>query len=123
MRLKRKVLRFSTPSDLPYGICKGKNKEFSILGLGESPMAGVGIAKHTLTLTGLTAGRLNKLLGYSVKVENIAQNGLTLNNLNKLIIEQSDENVDLVLVSMGGNDVFQLTPPWIWKKILTNALN
>ena len=36
--------------------------------------------------------------------------------LNKLICEQSDENVDLVLVSMGGNDVFQLTPPWIWKK-------
>ena len=116
MRLKRKVLRFSTPSDLPYGICKGKNKEFSILGLGESPMAGVGIAKHTLTLTGLTAGRLNKLLGYSVKWKILAQNGLTLNNLNKLICEQSDESVDLVLVSMGGNDVFQLTPPWIWKK-------
>ena len=116
MRLKRKVLRFSTPSDLPYGICKGKNKEFSILGLGESPMAGVGIAKHTLTLTGLTAGRLNKLLGYSVKWKILAQNGLTLNNLNKLICEQSDESVDLVLVSIGGNDVFQLTPPWIWKK-------
>ena len=110
------VQRFTTPGDCPYGICKGKDREFNILGLGESPMAGVGIAKHTLTLTGLTAGRLNKLLGYSVNWKILAQNGLTLKNLNKLICEQSDKNIDLVLVSMGGNDVFQLTPPWIWKK-------
>ena len=86
-------------------------------------MAGVGIAKHTLTLTGLTAGRLNKLLGYSVNWKILAKNGLTLKKLNKLICEQSDDNVDLVLVSMGGNDVFRLTPPWIWKKILIIALN
>ena len=123
MRLKRKVPRFSTPGDRPYGICKGKDREFTILGLGESPMAGVGIAKHTLTLTGLTAVRLNKLLGYSVNWKILAKNGLTLKKLNKLICEQSDDNVDLVLVSMGGNDVFRLTPPWIWKKILINALN
>ena len=110
------VTRFTTPGDCPYGICKGKDREFNILGLGESTMAGVGIAKHTLTLTGLTAGRLNKLLGYSVNWKILAQNGLTLKNLNKLICEQSDKNIDLVLVSMGGNDVFQLTPPWIWIK-------
>jgi len=116
LRLKREVPRFTTPGDCPYGICKGKDREFNILGLGESTMAGVGIAKHTLTLTGLTAGRLNKLLGYSVNWKILAQNGLTLKNLNKLICEQPDENVDLVLVSMGGNDVFHLTPPWIWVK-------
>ena len=51
MRLKREVPRLPTPGDRPYGICKGKVKEFNIVGLGESPMAGVGIAKHALTLT------------------------------------------------------------------------
>ena len=122
MRLKRKVPRFTTPGDHPYGICKGNNKEFNILGLGESPMAGVGIAKHTLTLTGLTAVRLNKLLGYSVNWTILARNGLTLKNLNKLICEQSDKNIDLVLVSMGGNDVFQLTPPWIWIKNIEKCI-
>ena len=122
MRLKREVPRFTTPGDRPYGICKGKDREFNILGLGESPMAGVGIAKHTLTLTGLTAGRLNKLLGYSVNWKILAQNGLTLKNLNKLICEQSDKYEDLVLVSIGGNDVFQLTPPWIWKKNIEKCI-
>ena len=122
MRLKREVQRFNAPGDCPYGICKGKDREFNILGLGESPMAGVGIAKHTLTLTGLTAGRLNNLLGYSVNWKILAQNGLTLKNLNNLICEQSDKNMDLVLVSMGGNDVFQLTPPWIWIKNIEKCI-
>ena len=114
MRLKREVTRFSKPVDRPYGTCKGNDKEFNILGLGESPMAGVGISKHSFTLTGLTAIRLNKLLGYSINWEILAQNGLTIKNLNKLISEQLYKNVDLVLVSIGGNDVFQLTSPWIY---------
>ncbi len=112
-----------TPTgDCSYGNCKGKDREFNILGLGESTMAGVGIAKHTLTLTGLTAVRLNKLLGYSVNWTILARNGLTLKNLNKLICEQSDKNIDLVLVSMGGNDVFQRTPPWIWRKNIEKCI-
>ncbi|GIT03771.1 MAG: hypothetical protein CM1200mP28_10300 [Deltaproteobacteria bacterium] len=85
-------------------------------------MAGVGIAKHAFTLTGLTAVRLNKLLGCSVNWKILAESGLSLKNLNKLIREQSDENTDLVLVSMGGNDVFQLTPPWIWKNNINTSV-
>ena len=123
MRLKREVPRLPLPGDSPFGICKGKDKEFNILGLGESPMAGVGIAKHAFTLTGLTAVRLNKLLGCSVNWKILAESGLSLKNLNKLIREQSDENADLVLVSMGGNDVFQLTPPWVWKKNINTCVN
>jgi len=122
MRLKREVPRLPLPGDSPFGICKGKDKEFKILGLGESPMAGVGIAKHSLTLTGLTAVKLNKLLGCSVKWEILAESGLSLKNLNKLIGEQLGKNADLVLVSMGGNDVFQLTPPWVWKNNINTCV-
>ena len=126
MKLKREVPRLPTPLDRPFGIFKGKgkdkDKEFNILGLGESPMAGVGIAKHALTLTGLTAVRLNKLLGCTVNWKILAESGLSMKNLNKLIREQSDKNADLVLVSMGGNDVFQLTPPRIWKKNINTCV-
>ena len=126
MKLKREVPRLPTPLDRPFGIFKGKgkdkDKEFNILGLGESPMAGVGIAKHAFTLTGLTAVRLNKLLCCSVNWKIQAESGLSLKNLNKLIKEQSDENADLILVSMGGNDVFQLTPPWVWKNNINTCV-
>ena len=115
MRLKREVQRLPTPRDLPFGFFKGKGKDFNILGLGESPMAGVGIANHASTLTGLTACRLNKLLGYSVNWVILAESGISMKKMNKLISEQSANNADLVLVSMGGNDVFRLTPPWVWK--------
>jgi len=114
--LKIKVPRLPTPSDRPYGFFHGVGKSFKILGLGESALAGVGIGKHALTLTGLTAAKLNKLLGYNVNWEILAESGISLKRLNKLIIHKSDEKFDLVLVSMGGNDVFQLTPPWLWKK-------
>ena len=123
MRLKREVLRFPTPVDSPFGICKGNDKDFNIIGLGESPMAGVGIAKHALTLTGLTALRLNKLLGHNVKWKILAESGICLKKLNNLIRDQCDENVDLVLVSIGGNDVFQLTSPWTWKKNINTCVN
>ena len=53
-------------------------------------MTGVGIVKHALTLTGLTAVRLNKLLGCSVNWKIMAESGLSLKKLNKLISEQSD---------------------------------
>ena len=122
MRLKREVQRLPTPGDCPFGICKGKDKEFNILGLGESPTAGVGIARHAFTLTGLTAVRLNKLLGCTVNWNILAESGLSMKNLIKLIREHSDENADLVLISMGGNDVFQLTPPLIWKNNINTCV-
>jgi len=122
MRLKRKVQRLPTPGDCPYGSCQGKDSDFNILGLGESPMAGVGIANHASTLTGLTAFRLNKLLGCRVNWEILAKSGISIKKLNKLIRNKSARNVDLVLVSMGGNDVFQLTPPWVWKKSINTCI-
>ena len=122
VRLKKKVQIFPTPVDSPYGFCKGKGKNFNILGLGESPMAGVGIDKYDLTLTGLTAVRLSKLLGCNVNWEILAESGISMKKLNKLIIDQSDVNADLVIVSMGGNDVFQLTPPWVWKNNINTCV-
>jgi hypothetical protein len=49
--LKKVVLRLPTPADAPFGVLQGSGRKLKILGLGESPMAGVGIAKHSETLT------------------------------------------------------------------------
>lgn len=95
---------------------------FKIRGLGESPMAGVGIVKHSETLTGLTAIRLNQLMSYQVNWKVLAKNGLTIKTLNQLIKEQPSADTDLILVSIGGNDVFKLTPPWVWKRDLVRCL-
>ena len=78
-------------------------------------MAGVGISKHSETLTGLTALRLNQSMDFQVNWKVLAQNGLTINNLNLLLGEETSFDADLILVSIGGNDVFNLTAPWVWE--------
>ena len=47
--LKKVVLRLPIPGDVPFGVLKGNGRVLEILGLGESPMAGVGIEKHSET--------------------------------------------------------------------------
>lgn len=121
--LRRIVLRLPTPTDDPYGCFEGKKNKFKILGLGESPMAGVGISKYSETLTGLTSNRLNKLMDIHVNWRIIAQNGLTIKKLNQLIREESPLDIDLIIVSIGGNDVFNLTPPWVWERNLDSFVN
>ena len=120
--LKKVVLRLPTPGDAPFGVLKGNGRALEILGLGESPMAGVGIAKHSETLTGLTAIRLNQLMDRQVNWKVLAKNGLTIKTLNQLIKEQPSTDADLMLVSIGGNDVFKLTPPWVWERDLVRCV-
>ena len=70
----------------------------------------------------LPAARLNQLLDRQVNWTVLAKNGLTLKNLNQLIEEQPSVDADAILVSIGGNDVFQLTPPWIWESDLVRCV-
>lgn len=121
--LRKVVLRLPTPIDDPFGVIEGKKGSLEILGIGESPMAGVGISKHLETLTGLTALGLNNLMGRKVNWRVLAQNGLTINSLNNLIREETPNDVDLIIVSIGGNDVFNITPPWVWEKHLYRCIN
>ena len=120
--LKKVVLKLPTPGDAPFGVLKGNGRALEILGLGESPMAGVGIEKHSETLTGLTAIRLNQLMDRQVNWKVLAKNGLTIKTLNQLIKEQPSTDADLILVSIGGNDVFKLTPPWVWERYLVRCV-
>ena len=120
--LKKVVLRLPTPGDAPFGVLHGNGTVLEILGLGESPMAGVGITKHSETLTGLTAVRLNQLMDRQVNWRVLDKNGLTIKTLNQSIELQTSTDAGLILVSIGGNDVFKLTPPWAWKRDLVRCV-
>ena len=85
-------------------------------------MAGVGIPKHSETLTGLTASRLNAMSDRSIEWNILAENGLTIEQLNELIMNQDHLDAEMIMVAIGGNDVFRLTSPWKWEKQLKNCL-
>ena len=71
-------MRLLPPKDPPEGLCLGQKKGLKIIGLGESTMAGVGIPKHSETLTGLMASRLNAMTDRSIEWKILAGNGLTI---------------------------------------------
>ncbi len=112
--LRKNALRLTTPIDDEFGKIEGGNESISVLGIGESPMAGVGISKNSKTLTALASEELSKLTKSSVNWRILAQSGLTLYELNKFVSKKSPSNVDLIFVAIGGNDIFNLTAPWIW---------
>ena len=82
MWLRKKVMRLLPPKDLPKGLCPGQKQGLKIIGLGESTMAGVGIPKDSETLTGLLASRLNSMIDRSIDWKILAENGLTIEQLN-----------------------------------------
>ena len=85
-------------------------------------MAGVGIPKHSETLTGLIASRLNAMTDRSIEWHILAENGLTIEQLNELIKKQDHLDAEMIMVAIGGNDVFKLTSLWKWEKQLKNCL-
>ncbi len=115
-------MRLLPPQDPPEGLCMGQNQGLKIIGLGESTMAGVGIPKHSETLTGLTASRLNAMTHRSIHWKIHAENGLTIELLNELIKKQNLLDAEIIMVAIGGNDVFKLTSPWKWEKHLRNCM-
>ena len=122
MWLRKKVMRLLPPQDPPEGLCLGQKYGLKIIGLGESTMAGVGLPKHSETLTVLTASRLNAMTDQSIEWKILAENGLTIEQLNELIKKKDLLDAEIIMVAIGGNDVFKLTSPWKWEKQLKNCL-
>lgn len=121
--LKKKVLRLHPPIDHPEGVFNGKNQELKILGLGESTMAGVGISKHTETLTGLTASRMSQLMNRTLHWKILAESGIKIAEMNELIKRQSFLEADVILIAIGGNDIFKLTPSWKWELSIKHCVS
>ena len=74
-------------------------------------MAGVGIPKQSETLTGLMASRLNAMTDRSIDWKILAENGLTIEQLNELIKNQDHLDAEIIMVAIGGNDCLLYTSP------------
>ena len=62
-------------------------------------MAGVGIPKHSETLTGLTASRLKAMTDRSIEWNILAENGLTIEQLNELIKKQDHFDAEIIMMA------------------------
>lgn len=103
-----------------------EKKRLRILTIGESSIAGVGVATHEEGFTGTLAKELSKFLKMTVDWKVYAKRGFTARKVEETIVPQITENeqdIDLLVVGIGGNDTFQLNRPKRWKKDIQRLIH
>jgi len=95
----------------------GSGPEMSILIVGESSVAGVGVATHTEGIAGQMSAELATKSGHRIAYTVVAKSGYTAQKVHEeLVTEIPEKPYDLILVGLGGNDTFQVSTPWFWKR-------
>ncbi len=106
------------------GEISADNEPINFLAIGESTIAGVGAKDHTEALTGQFAKHLSWKLGKSVRWHALGVSGITIERTIKELIPQIPQTkMDVILVALGGNDVFQLSTPKKFRQDLTKLLS
>ena len=95
----------------------GSEPPLRLITIGESTIAGVGADLHENAFTGSMAKHLSSLRGRKVDWRVYARSGYTAKRVTyKILPKIEEEEVDLIVVGLGGNDAFALNRPWKWRK-------
>lgn len=121
--VRKKVPKIAEAKE-PNGLFElpGSSKTLSLITIGESSMASVGVDTHQLGFTGSVVKTICLGLKSSCEWSVYAQNGFTLNDVRvKLLPKIEEQSPEFIVVGIGGNDGFHLSTPWMFKRNL-NAL-
>lgn len=110
-RLKKNTLRLSEPQGIRQGTM-GKGKPLSILILGDSAAAGVGVEHQQDALLGSLLHELKQDFEISYQLE--AKTGDTTAQVLARTQQLENQHFDVVISSVGVNDVTKLTSPKKW---------
>ncbi|SDD10280.1 SGNH/GDSL hydrolase family protein [Aquimonas voraii] len=111
LRLKRSAPRATAAEGRREGSAGAADApRLRLLALGDSPFEGVGIARIVDTLPVRLAERIAEAQGLRVDWRILAKNGATAGSLRQRLLPKIEPNAfDLILVSVGVNDVTGLT--------------
>ena len=93
----------------------GAGHPLSILILGDSAAAGVGVQSQSDALSGALLNILGK--HYKIDWELLAKTGNKTTDLLKILEHSTENHFDIVITSIGVNDVTQLISPKKWLKL------
>jgi len=121
--VRRKVGRLPDASGETAGNVGTHQKIINLLAIGESTVAGVGAETHADALTGRFAKHLSAKTGETVNYFALGESGITVKGtLERLVPKLPQINANIILVALGGNDVFTLSSPKKWRRHLTELL-
>jgi len=96
----------------------------SLLTLGESPVAGVGVLTHEEAITGQFAHALASRTGRPVAWRAYGKNGITASEaLDQVLPHIPEQQVDIALVAFGVNDTTAFRPVSRWQRDLHEVLD
>ncbi|WP_299012402.1 SGNH/GDSL hydrolase family protein [uncultured Polaribacter sp.] len=114
-KIRKKVPKLPE-ARLPKGFVNDNfSKTLNIITIGESTIAGVGVDIHENGFTGALANQLSKNLKYNIAWQVYAKSGYTAKRIStKIIPEINKNNIDIIVIGIGGNDAFKLNSPKKW---------
>ena len=122
MYVQGKRIKAAIPS-LPeaqgtHGITEvGASETLSLITIGESTIAGVGVETHEEGFTGALSRSLAEATKKNIRWQVYAQSGFTLAKVTATIIPTiKEEATDLIVIGMGGNNAFELNSPDRWRR-------
>ncbi|MFK7921254.1 MAG: SGNH/GDSL hydrolase family protein [Bacteroidia bacterium] len=102
---------------------KSAKPNLKMLAIGESTIAGVGVATHEEGFVGTLAKELAQRLQAQIDWKVYAQSGYTVKSITKRIVPQiSEREIDLIVIGIGGNDAFELISPKRWREDSQNLI-
>ncbi len=109
----------------PGGVaCIGLGPKFRLLCIGESTMAGVGVATHAEGFAGTLATRLSQQLVREVDWQVHAKSGATARRLIETVLPKiTTDSADLIVIATAGNDAFKLSTPWTFRRDLIEMVD
>lgn len=94
------------------GVFEGNGRSIRLLAIGESTVAGVGVSELKDALGGRFAFHLSRETGATVHWQALGVSGITVKRtLEEIVPEIPEDPFDLILIALGGNDVFSLNSP------------
>ncbi len=109
--------RLSPPAEPLHGLIGEGAEPFSLVVLGESPAAGIGVTTREESLPAQLALQLAQRQGRAVRWRSVAVNGATLGDVIQQQLPQIHGlPIDLIVVVIGVNDTTGLTSRMRWRR-------
>jgi len=90
------------------------SSSLSLITLGESTIAGVGVDYHINGFSGALAKELSHLLQKNIHWNVYAKSGYTAKKVTYRLIDKIEEKPDMIVIGLGGNDAFTLNRVSKW---------
>ncbi len=111
----------------PEGVCTADTttkETLRLLVIGESTMAGVGVATHREGFAGTLADEIARRQGMNVRWQVYAKSGYTVRQIRKRLLPRTEGKVaNLIVLGIGGNDAFTLNSLRSWREEVNTLID